>query len=274
MSFMDIPYGLPAHTETNACQLGSIWKVQANDTYHVIKSNGFDLPGVFITYEGTGIIAQRNETFELYAGTFFIVQENIATSYRCQNNDWKFYFIDFSSLAMINSLQLPVCEVVSSGKIGEVLQKCEHLIETLIEQSIGYPYAANVLLQEILLLFAKEQSVTTRPQHKELNKIILYIHKHLDKAIRVEELVQLSGLARTTFFTRFRDITGQSPSEYMLKLKLESAKVSLETTTLSVKEIAANLQFYDEFHFSKLFKRKYGLSPSTLRLSYKTNTLN
>ncbi|CAN7409193.1 AraC family transcriptional regulator [Paenibacillus sp. LjRoot153] len=270
---MNIPYGLPDHSEVPSCQLGSIWKVQANDTYHVTKNNGFDVPGVFITYEGKGMLTQDNASYELHAGTYFIVQEGVTTSYRCHNNDWKFYFIDFNSLAMPRFLQLPLCVVVSSGKIGEALQKCERLIETLIEQPLGCPYATNILLQEILLLFSKEQSVATMPQHKKLNKIILYIHKHLDQAIRVEELVQLSGLARTTFYTRFRDITGLSPSDYMLKLKLESAKVSLETTTLSVKEIAANLQFYDEFHFSKLFKRKYGLSPSSLRRSYKTNTL-
>lgn len=41
----------------------------------------------------------------------------------------------------------------------------------------------------------------------------------------------------------------------MLKLKLESAKVSLDTTSLSAKKIASALHFYDEFHFSKLFKK-------------------
>jgi len=91
------------------------------------------------------------------------------------------------------------------------------------------------------------------------------MHKNIDKSFRVDELVRRSGMSRTSFFTRFRAVTGYSPNDYMLMLKLESAKVSLETTSLSVKEIGSKLQFYDEFHFSKLFKRRFGLSPSAFR---------
>ncbi|WP_269432460.1 helix-turn-helix domain-containing protein [Gordoniibacillus kamchatkensis] len=63
----------------------------------------------------------------------------------------------------------------------------------------------------------------------------------------------------------FRSRTGMSPSRYMQGLKLDSAKAALETTRLSVKEIAAALHFYDEFHFSKLFKQRYGISPREYR---------
>ncbi|MCY9691883.1 helix-turn-helix domain-containing protein [Paenibacillus alginolyticus] len=264
MSYMNIPYGLE-EKDVPLCKFISIWEVQADDAYQICKKEGFDTPGLFITYEGKGTLSQLNDTYELHAGTFFFVQEGIPSTYRCQNNDWKFYFLDFSSLDMPLLLQLPVCEIVSTGKIAEAVQICERMINNLIAQPTGYAYSANILLQEVLLLFAREQSVASTSRHTELDKILIYIHKNMAKPIRVEELVQLSGLSRTSFFTRFRSITGLSPSDYMLKLKLESAKVSLETTNLSVKEIAANLHFYDEFHFSKLFKRTCGLSPSAFR---------
>ncbi|WP_239696714.1 helix-turn-helix domain-containing protein [Paenibacillus oryzisoli] len=262
---MDIPYGLPTKHKISSCEFISIWEVHANDTYHVTKREGFHVPGIFITYEGNGILSQASETNVLQSGTYFIVQEGVPSTYHCQNNDWKFYFINFSSLDMSRFLELPINEVVSSGKIGLAMQKCEHLIDLLIEQQLGYEFTASILLQEILLLFAKERHAATTQQHQELNKIIIYMHKSIDKTIRVDELIAMSGLARTTFFTRFRSRTGLSPSDYMLKLKLESAKVSLETTNLSVKEISTNLQFYDEFHFSKLFKRHYDISPSAFR---------
>ncbi|QGQ97339.1 AraC family transcriptional regulator [Paenibacillus psychroresistens] len=267
MSFMNIPYRINEKSIVFSCHFISIWEVQANDAYHTTKDDGFDVPGMFITYDGKGILKQLNQTYELQVGTYIILQEGIPCSYKCESDDWKFYFIDFSSLDMTRYLKIPIREVVPTGKIGEAIQKCEHIIDILIEQQHGYVYAASILLQEILLIFAKEQTSAIEPQYQELNKVIIYMHKHIGKIIRSEELVHMSGLSRTTFFTRFRAKTGLSPSDYMLKLKLESAKISLETTSQSVKEISANLHFYDEFHFSKLFKRNYGVSPSSFRSS-------
>lgn len=265
MSYMNIPYGLGEGSAVPLCEFISIWKVQANDAYQVSKREGFNAPGLFITYEGKGTFSRSTDRHELHAGTYFFVQEAVSSTYRCQNDNWKFYFLDFSSLDMTRFLQLPVCEVVSTSKLAEAIQICERMIDNLIAQPAGYAYSANILLQEVLLLFAREQSVAGTFRHTELNKILIYMHKNINKPFRVEELVQKSGLSRTSFFTRFRSITGLSPSNYMLNLKLESAKASLETTNLSVKEIASTLHFYDEFHFSKLFKRNHGLSPSAFR---------
>jgi AraC-like DNA-binding protein len=265
VSYMNIPYGLGRESDVPQCQFSSIWKVQANDTYQVSKDEGFDSPGLFITYEGKGSFSQSAGQYELNADTYFFVQEAVPCIYRCQNNDWKFYFLDFSNLDIARFLKLPVWKSISTGKLAEVIQICERIIDNLIAQPTGYAYSANILLQEIILLFAREQSVVTTSRYTDLNNVLLYMHKNMDRSFRVEELVQKSGLSRTTFFTRFRSITGMSPNDYMLKLKLESAKISLETTNLSIKEISANLHFYDEFHFSKLFKRNCGLSPSAFR---------
>lgn len=264
MSYMNIPYRLET-SDVSLSQFISIWKVEANNTYQTSKRNGFEAPGLFITYEGKGTLTVIDNNYELHAGTFFFVQKDISSMYKCKNEDWKFYFLDFSSIGIPGSLQLPIFKVVSTGKIAEALQLCERLIDILIAQPLGYEYSANILLQEIFLLFAREQSVSANSRHTEINKILIYIHRNMDKQIRIEDLIELSGLSRTSFFTRFRSTTGLSPSNYMLKLKLESAKVSLETTNLTVKEIAANLNFYDEFHFSKLYKKNFGMSPRESR---------
>lgn len=264
MSFMNIPYGL-SQSPVPGSSFMSIWKVQANDAYQVTKGAGFDHPGLFITYEGGGTLSQGTQHFDLQAGTYFFVQDAIPSSYRCLNDDWKFYFLDFSSLDIVRELQLPVSKSVTTGRVPEAIQWCERLIDTLIAEPLGYAYTVNICMQELLLLLAREQSAEPDSRHTELNKILIYIHRHIDQSIRTEELIAWSGMSRTAFFSRFRAVTGQSPGDYILHLKLESAKVSLESTNLSVKEIASHLQFYDEFHFSKLFKRKYGLSPSAYR---------
>ncbi|CAN7436121.1 AraC family transcriptional regulator [Paenibacillus sp. LjRoot56] len=264
MTFINIPYELEKR-DIPFPVFHSIWKVHADNRYEVSKREGFDMPGLFLTFDGKGIITLANHTYELEKNTFFLVEEGIPTMYKCLNNDWKFYFLDFNQLSMARYLQLPVGEVISTGKMAEATQLCERMIDGLIAQPLGYEYASNILLQDMLLLFTREHSLVALSHHTELNQILIYIHRNLDKQIRIEDLLQLSGWSRTTFFTRFRALTGLSPTDYLLKLKLAAARVALETTSLSLKEIAAKLHFYDEFHFSKLFKKAFDQSPSTYR---------
>jgi len=249
------------------CRFGSIWKVQANDAYQVNKAGGFHAPGLFLTYEGQGALTLAGSRYELTAGTFVIVPDGVPSTYHCLENNWKFYFVDFNSLAMIRHLQLPVSKVAATSKTPEAIQLCERLIDNLIVQPAGYAYSADMGLQELLLTLAREQSAAALTRYPELDAVLFYMHKNIEKPARVDNLLQICGLSRTAFFARFRAMTGLSPSAYMLRLKLESAKASLETTRLSVKEIAAALHFYDEFHFSRLFKKHCCLSPKAYRRS-------
>lgn len=265
MSEMNIPYGLEENLEIPPCRFKSIWKVIAKNTYQVNPREGFATPGLFVTYDGQGSLICSERRNELQSGTVHFIPQAIPCSYRCIDDNWKFYFLEFSSLDMARFLDLPIGETVSTGKIPEAIQLCERLINNLITKPPGYGYTADILLQELLLLIAREETISTAIRYSELDQILFYMHKNIGGPFRVEDLLRQTDLSRTSFFARFRAMTGISPSQYMQELKLASAKASLETTHLSVKEISSTLNFYDEFHFSKAFKKRYGYSPSEYR---------
>lgn len=262
---MDIPYELDEHQSTSPCRFKSIWKVNANDTYQVSKPNGFSAPGMFVTFEGKGSISLEGSRYELDVGTYMIVPQNEPSAYQCSGGDWKFYFVDFDTLDMALQLELSVGQPVSTAKMPEAARLCERLIDSLIVHPKGYIYTIHLIIQELLLLFAREQFASSPSRHPELDEILYHMHKTIGHTIAIDDWVQQSGLSRTVFFNRFRSRTGMSPNRYMQELKLTSAKAALETTSSSVKEIAAALQYYDEFHFSKLFKQRYGVSPRAYR---------
>lgn len=268
MTYVNIPYRLGERSAAPLCRFNTIWKVEANHTYHSKQPKGFYCPGLFLTYEGEGRFTQvqSGESYRLTPGTYFLVQEKTPCTYTCQEDDWKFFYVDFSSLDMVHSLRLPIYEVIETGELEEAVLRCEQLIDNLIVQPTGCAYTANILLQELLLLFARERPAPEPFRRRsEIDKALYAMHRNIGAPLDLGELVRNSGMSRTTFFTHFRAMTGLSPNAYMLQLKLESAKASLDTTSLSVKEIAAALHFYDEFHFSKLFKSRYGMSPSAYR---------
>ncbi len=264
-SYMDIPYVLEDTAELPECRFRSIWKVQANNSYQSKQPDGFPSSGLFATFAGQGRIELPSGEIELAAGSLLIVEPNKPCAYRCVNDDWKFYFIDYEDRGMTQHLELPHGEATITGKMSEIVRLCESLIDGLIVQPAGFRYGAHLRLQEMLLLLARERSDSRGTRYPELDEALQLMHRNIGMALRIDELVLGSGLSRTAFFQRFREMTGKSPHRYMLELKLTSAKVSLETTSLSIKEIADALSFYDEFHFSRAFKLRFGVSPRSYR---------
>lgn len=80
-----------------------------------------------------------------------------------------------------------------------------------------------------------------------------------------EKLAREFGLTYEQFRKRFGAAMGVPPAHYRLAWRLDRAAMRLQADDAPLKEIAGELGFCDEFHFSKLFKRRTGLSPSAYR---------
>jgi AraC-like DNA-binding protein len=63
----------------------------------------------------------------------------------------------------------------------------------------------------------------------------------------------------------FKNYTGMAPGQYLIQLKIEKSKELLCDTSKSIKEIAYELKFDNNFYFSKQFKEKTGLTPAQFR---------
>ena len=63
----------------------------------------------------------------------------------------------------------------------------------------------------------------------------------------------------------FREEVGDSPINYLIKVRLAKAKELIEESGLPIKAVAKKVGYDDAYHFSKLFKKYYGSPPSSLR---------
>ncbi len=74
-----------------------------------------------------------------------------------------------------------------------------------------------------------------------------------------------SGLTERSFLRRFRAATGQSPLEYIQTLRMEEAKQMLETSDMSLDNVAAEVGYVEPASFRRLFRKLVGLTPSDYR---------
>ncbi|MEI6168199.1 MAG: helix-turn-helix domain-containing protein [bacterium] len=91
-----------------------------------------------------------------------------------------------------------------------------------------------------------------------------FIEKNLAAKLGLSTLGQAIGKSTTFISHHFQSEFGQSPRQYILRRRMEEAKLMLQNG-LSVQDTAEHLGFYDPFHFSKAFKKYWSLAPSTVR---------
>jgi transcriptional regulator GlxA family with amidase domain len=85
----------------------------------------------------------------------------------------------------------------------------------------------------------------------------------------IEEMVRISGMPERSFIRRFKNMTGLSPMEYIQHTRIEHARQLLETSSLPVDTIAADIGYEDPAFFRKLFKRITTMTPSAYRLKFR-----
>ena len=96
---------------------------------------------------------------------------------------------------------------------------------------------------------------------------VQYIGEHLFEPLSVEKVADAVRLSPSHFSRLFRSTTGFSPHEYIMLHRIDEAKALLQSTALSVKEIAFRVGYRSEVNFITAFTDKTGASPTQFRRS-------
>ncbi|HKW40044.1 MAG TPA: AraC family transcriptional regulator [Gemmatimonadales bacterium] len=95
-------------------------------------------------------------------------------------------------------------------------------------------------------------------------RVLELIDGHLDARLTVAMLAGEVGLSPAHFARAFKQALGRAPHEFLLHLRLERARQLLELPRASLSDIAQRTGFADQAHFTRLFKRAYGITPGAL----------
>ena len=96
------------------------------------------------------------------------------------------------------------------------------------------------------------------------------IHQHPEKFFSNQDLAKHIGISLKALETKFKEQFGITIHQYMLHFKIQQAKTELTNfQKMPIREIAYNLGFYDEYHFSKQFKKLTGVTPKQYRHGFK-----
>ncbi len=83
--------------------------------------------------------------------------------------------------------------------------------------------------------------------------------------IQLSEIASELNISYSSFRINFKKYAGVSPAKYLRDTRLNKSKQMLHETTLSIKEIAFQLQFSSLEYFSTIFKKQFGISPKEFK---------
>ncbi len=106
-----------------------------------------------------------------------------------------------------------------------------------------------------------------------IDKAQMYIEKNLSEKISFEELASKLAISRRNFDRRFIKATGNTPVEYLQRVKVEVAKSTLEKGRKSIFEVMSQVGYSDDKSFREVFKRITGLSPLDYKAKYTRDTV-
>jgi len=125
--------------------------------------------------------------------------------------------------------------------------------------------AEHQLLALLYELASESDPRPFRPWHPSVERLIRTMQERIYGTLSIEEFARDDGITKEHLCRRFKACTGLTALQYYHRLKIESARHLLEHTSDPVYMIAQRLCFWDEFHFSKVFKRYMGVSPGNYR---------
>ncbi len=235
-----------------------------NDYYVVFISKGKGIYGSALT-----------KPQEIVAGNCFLLHPGVWHRYKPDPKlGWEEYWVGFNGKyiqdLMAQEIFDPRFPVVDLGFNPEMLVLYNKLIDEVQASSVGYPQQIAGVTMQILGLVNKLSRSNERinnPIAKLIAKAKFLIQESFENALDMEELAKELPMGYSSFRKAFKQITGHSPNQYHLNLRLERSRHLLAMTALNINEISDQTGFESVSYFSRLFKKKHGLSPKHFRLT-------
>ncbi len=201
---------------------------------------------------GCGMFERGGKLHTVNAGDIFVIEPYTETYYEADaKNPWHYIWIGFTADGKLpNEFYQPIISCSGVGNIFAQMLECSGL------ERGKSAYLSGCLWQLVsTILESGEQKADY------IEKALNCMRAEYANDISVNEIARRLNLDRSYFTVLFRSKVGVPPGQYLLNLRLEKAEELMTKHGETPTSAALSCGFPDIYHFSKAFKKKYGLSP-------------
>lgn len=225
------------------------------------------------TVSGEGVLEYGENTHLLKAQDVFWIDCRKHQHYYTKGSSWCHIDVHFwgpAAHVLYREFSTGGGHVCSCGQDSSMLRKLEELARTW---DTPQPYSALHISNRIsdvltYLLTLSKSGQFTEVQLDTFAQITKYIEGHFQEDISLEQLAKEASMSKFHFSRLFKLHTGLSPVQYVIRLRISRAKSMLETSAMTVRQIAFHTGFNDVNNFVNHFKKLQGMTPSDYRRQF------
>lgn len=260
-------------------------KIESNQAYpdnrqhpstHVFNwDNGRILNGYYLVFisKGEGVFeAEGTNLLRISEGCCFVLFPGTWHRYRPDlNTGWEEYWIGFKGFyaeELIKSFFDQKKPVIYTGLNEDILRLFQSVLLKVNEAKPGYHQEIAGITHQLLGMLnvlSTMHQAKANPTEQMIFTAKFLLREGLREPDSIANIVKDLPVSYSKFRKDFKRVTGQSPNQYQLTLRLEKVKELLSTTRLSIGEIAYQTGFDSVSHLSKTFTKKFNLSPRAYR---------
>ena len=235
------------------------------------------------------ILAQRDgETLILKQGEILFHKPNEFHSLRSLDSSPNIFIISFNSVSpamarfvkyqtnLDKTLKTYLSSIIKEAEKTYVIPKNDPNLKKLElreDALIGGEQLIKTYLEQFLIFLIRSMITSAAPSFPQKDEVLdplvesvrQYLIAHVESSVRIEDLCREFDYSRSYLSRRFQEKTGQTLAAYAMQLKIDEAKRLIRETDLNLAQISARLSFETPQYFSRVFKRKTGMTPTEFK---------
>ena len=212
--------------------------------------------------------------YQIKSGQGFMLFPHQVSTYIADHElPWEYVWIEFDGLRAKEAIEIaglrpdsPVYRASSkylrNDMMSEILYIVQHSNEAPLHL-IGHLY----LFLDYLMRSANSVRMNQGGKLRDfyIKEALTFIEQNFQNDISIEDIADSCGLNRSYFGKIFHDSIGKSPQEFLINYRMTKAAELLKLTSLSIADIGNAVGYPNQLHFSRAFKKIYGISPRNWR---------
>jgi AraC-like DNA-binding protein len=239
---------------------------------------------VYFPVAGAASLQMGSDSFTLQAGQVYLISGFRLTRQHCPEA-MEVFWIHFvpESLYLHHLLDQapPVfhCPRPDTWSVEKLRDLCEIFQNPFSDENRPFKDSSPVadcrvhgmlltLISQALETLAEVDAPAFQPEWQRLKPAVDFMQLHFHQNPALADIAARVGMAPNHFHRRFANLFGKTPFEHMLAQRMDRARHLLASTALTVKEVSAQVGYEDAAYFSRVFTKRFGITPSDYRSKF------
>ena len=228
-----------------------------------------------VIVSGCGILKTAGETFSLKKGQAFLIYPGEENYYEAdRERPWRYMWIGFHGFHAEEMMRRAGfshdCPVIRCHELDRIVECMEAMLR-MSDLTYVKELSRMSELYALLSILSSDNPGEERANrqgdlnHQYVQTAVNLLTSSYGTPIRVADVAKTIGISRNYLDSVFKREMGVSPKEFLMNFRMEKATALLAQTDNPIGVIASEVGYSDPMTFSKIFRARFGMSPSSFR---------